>query len=378
MYRPTFFAFVLVSTILAVAKSDNNEVEFEERLLRYLLTESGDKVETRVDEPEARSLSGQIESMLNERGKVSCRKSLPKEKICDFVGDCPDWKDEKNCDNKYRKKGGCEALIFLKDCDYCDGFTDCADNSDEKGCPVGTPTCLEVIPDKWVCDGWRHCYDWSDEMHCEETGGNNDDDQGGNNEDDNNEDGNNPETNNNDGDEENGNEIDQVSCFNPSEGRTGNDDERDFMQQVLDAHNYYRCLHGVGPLYSSSELSDHAQEVAESNAYYGLLLHSSDTDFGENLWYKANTDGSFNENSITGLEVVKAWYDEINVYDFNNPGFNGPTGHFTQVVWKNTEQLGCGYSSKTEYGYTYVYVACNYSPAGNVLGEFAENVLREM
>ena len=49
---------------------------------------------------------------------------------------------------------------------------------------------------------------------------------------------------------------------------------------------------------------------------------------------------------------------------------------FTQVVWKSTTTLGCGYAS---CGASFiipggVFVVCRYSPAGNYLGEFAQNV----
>lgn len=49
------------------------------------------------------------------------------------------------------------------------------------------------------------------------------------------------------------------------------------------------------------------------------------------------------------------------------------TGHFTQIVWKSTEQLGCGLAITTD---NRVYGVCNYFPQGNVInqGYFEENV----
>nr|CAD7443043.1 unnamed protein product [Timema bartmani] len=45
------------------------------------------------------------------------------------------------------------------------------------------------------------------------------------------------------------------------------------------------------------------------------------------------------------------------------------TGHYTQVVWANTYQVGCGYI-KYKVGYaTYNYVVCDYGPSGNYLGQ---------
>lgn len=48
------------------------------------------------------------------------------------------------------------------------------------------------------------------------------------------------------------------------------------------------------------------------------------------------------------------------------------TGHFTQVVWKDSTELGVG-MARNRNGE--VYVVCNYNPAGNFLGSFTENVL---
>jgi hypothetical protein len=46
--------------------------------------------------------------------------------------------------------------------------------------------------------------------------------------------------------------------------------------------------------------------------------------YGENLY--ATSGGP-----VDAYAVVKPWYDEVSKYDFNNPGFSGATGHFTQV-----------------------------------------------
>ena len=67
------------------------------------------------------------------------------------------------------------------------------------------------------------------------------------------------------------------------------------------------------------------------------------------------------------------WYDEIKNYDFSNPGFASNTGHFTQVIWKKSSEIGLG-MAKSESGKTY-FVA-HYLPAGNILGEFDKNVIK--
>ena len=67
--------------------------------------------------------------------------------------------------------------------------------------------------------------------------------------------------------------------------------------------------------------------------------------------------------------ATQMWYDELTDpgYDFSNPGFGAGTGHFTQVVWKGSTELGCGISG--------VYVVCRYcNEAGNMSGAFPQNV----
>ena len=66
------------------------------------------------------------------------------------------------------------------------------------------------------------------------------------------------------------------------------------------------------------------------------------------------------------------WYNEVNSYDFYNQGFTSDTGHFTQLVWQSTTQLGCGIGINDQSNS--VYGVCNYVPPGNVDGEFEDNV----
>lgn len=65
------------------------------------------------------------------------------------------------------------------------------------------------------------------------------------------------------------------------------------------------------------------------------------------------------------------WYDEIKDYNFDNPGNFGGTGHFTQVVWAGSSEMGV---AKAGEGDGTQYVVARYSPAGNVMGQFKENV----
>lgn len=80
--------------------------------------------------------------------------------------------------------------------------------------------------------------------------------------------------------------------------------------------------------------------------------------------------------STSGLakQCVKAWYDEIKYYDYSNPGFSSKTGHFTQVLWYKSVELGVGYAIGNKGGRYEHYCVAQYSPPGNYLGQFHQNV----
>lgn len=135
----------------------------------------------------------------------------------------------------------------------------------------------------------------------------------------------------------------------------------DFASQILEAHNNKRSLHKDTPSLSwSDELASYAQDYADKYDCSGTLTHSGGK-YGENLAVGYDATGS-----------VDAWYNEIDSYDYSNPTFSSSTGHFTQVVWKSSTELGCGIKKCGSYWGS--YVICSYNPAGNYLGKFADNV----
>ena len=65
----------------------------------------------------------------------------------------------------------------------------------------------------------------------------------------------------------------------------------------------------------------------------------------------------------------------LGIFDFSDNGI----GHFTQVVWKKSTKLGIGRATGKIDGLIDMHctwVVGRYSPAGNVLGRFKENVLK--
>ncbi|XP_046839089.1 uncharacterized protein LOC124433373 [Xenia sp. Carnegie-2017] len=142
-----------------------------------------------------------------------------------------------------------------------------------------------------------------------------------------------------------------------------------YRQNQLDLHNYYRSLHGAPLMTKNDTLTAQAQSYAEELATRNALRHCADTpgcnpyDAGENLASGGNIE----------LNATVLWYNEIHDYNFCYDMDTSPTkpgsqdrqiGHFTQVVWEGSTELGIGYA-RTADGRT-VYVVARYKPAGNV------------
>merc|ERR1719378_1412023 len=91
------------------------------------------------------------------------------------------------------------------------------------------------------------------------------------------------------------------------------------------------------------------------------MKHSYRPNEGENIFYSK----SKNEGSC--VDAALAWYNEIKDYRYANPGFSGATGHFTQVVWKDSTKVGVGiaHSAPDGAGFITTYIVAKYTPQGN-------------
>jgi len=115
--------------------------------------------------------------------------------------------------------------------------------------------------------------------------------------------------------------------------------------------------------------SDNLASKAQGWADNCKFVHSGGTlgPFGENL--AAGTGSSYDIAA-----AVKSWTDEVSEYSPSNP----VASHFTQVVWKSSTQVGCAVQScsgifAASFGLAKFFV-CEYSPQGNIIGDFSENV----
>uniref|UniRef100_A0A0K0E6J1 SCP domain-containing protein n=1 Tax=Strongyloides stercoralis TaxID=6248 RepID=A0A0K0E6J1_STRER len=139
----------------------------------------------------------------------------------------------------------------------------------------------------------------------------------------------------------------------------------DMRNRILEETNRYREAHGVEPLTYDYDLEKASQKYAKYLADRNLFDHdplNKQNAWGENL---------ARMSAALGPLATKRWYDEVDMYDFVNKRYVPGTGHFTQLVWKDTKKVGCGIYLKRED----LYVVCKYTPQGNFRDEFAEKVL---
>jgi uncharacterized protein YkwD len=139
---------------------------------------------------------------------------------------------------------------------------------------------------------------------------------------------------------------------------------------MLAGHNDARSALGLPPLRWNAALAADARLYADELARTGRFEHSpqprGDPPQGENLW--TGTRGAYSYAEMVGHWVAeRRFYQPRPVPDSSGSGRFGDVAHFTQIVWRGTQEVGCAEAgSRTDD-----YVVCRYLPAGNVVGETA-------
>lgn len=135
-------------------------------------------------------------------------------------------------------------------------------------------------------------------------------------------------------------------------------DTKVFTSAILNSTNFYRAEHNASDLAWNKTLATFADKYLDE---VECDFKHSGGPYGENLA----------QGYPTAAQGVEGWGDERNEYDFKKGEFTHETGHFTQLVWKNTSTVGCGRRLCGENGW---YLVCEYWPRGNVIGEFTKEV----
>lgn len=165
------------------------------------------------------------------------------------------------------------------------------------------------------------------------------------------------------------------------------------------AHNAIRqqasLAEGIEPplpdLTWSDELAEIAQDWADTltTDECGSIAHRPNGRLGENIAARGSRGISL--EPMPPEDAVQGWADEVECWTYGritggNPNVQGGEqceqeciadlnstgcGHYTQLVWANTREVGCGYSTcTTEDDFLFEVWVCNYDPPGNVISQF--------
>lgn len=157
--------------------------------------------------------------------------------------------------------------------------------------------------------------------------------------------------------------VDQATTPPADSGRSA---QSQWIQTILAAHNRYRSAVGIPSLTWSRELANDAKAWADRLAFSGnrTLQHDRNTVDGENLWMGTS-------EAFTLTQMVDSWGQEKQYFVYgvfpNVSSTNrwSDVGHYTQMIWAATTQVGCGLST----GGGFDFLVCRYSPPGNFQGQ---------
>lgn len=157
-------------------------------------------------------------------------------------------------------------------------------------------------------------------------------------------------------------DILEAQLKNEGTALEGNTSEPKEFQGILAAHNKWRQQVNVPALSWSSSAASIAQAWANNLQSRGCVMEHNPNrgNYGENIYWSFGF-------SPTPANVVDSWGEEIKDYDYatNTCQAGKVCGHYTQVVWRDTQEVGCGKASCND---EQVWV-CNYSPPGNWVGQ---------
>ena len=145
------------------------------------------------------------------------------------------------------------------------------------------------------------------------------------------------------------------------------DTNRSFQHRLLAAHNVERGAVGVDPLAWNPRLAASAQQWADHLAATGQFRHSPDSPTdpqGENLW--EGTRGYYSIEDKVGAWSREKRYFRQGMFPANSTtGRVEDVGHYTQLVWRDTREVGCAEARSADEE----VLVCRYASPGNYRGE---------
>lgn len=166
-----------------------------------------------------------------------------------------------------------------------------------------------------------------------------------------------------------------------NEGDTLDNTEGSYKSQVLECHNVHRANHSSPPVTWSNEIAATAAKIAK-RCVFEHVMGIDGGKYGQNIAAGAQAGGI--------SHVISDQFYNAEINDFGNQyGDEHPSGfeqwgHFSQLVWKNTREVGCatvhcpGGVGNTGKHVPPYFTVCNYKPPGNIAGAYPQNVLKPL
>nr|APA33914.1 seminal fluid protein [Nilaparvata lugens] len=163
---------------------------------------------------------------------------------------------------------------------------------------------------------------------------------------------------------------------------TGND-----IQTIVNTHNNLRAMVARGQLRNQPPAQNMQQmtwdsQLAQRAQYWAnqcVYAHDKNrgNDVGQNIAQEYFSGHSNRQHNFTKV-IYDLWFSEHVRYRYKKlgPGDSSDpataTGHYTQIVWANTNRVGCGFASyyQTQKRQDQIFYVCNYAPSGNFIGQY--------
>ncbi|VEN60351.1 unnamed protein product [Callosobruchus maculatus] len=110
-------------------------------------------------------------------------------------------------------------------------------------------------------------------------------------------------------------------------------------------------------------LAAEAQKIANTHRFKHVRVHDHrwppPRGVGQNIYMYGSTS---NVGGPNWKRAIDTWRNESRKYCYSPCGGSSATGHFTQIIWADTEFIGCGYASYKDGGMNRMLMVCNYGP----------------
>ena len=165
--------------------------------------------------------------------------------------------------------------------------------------------------------------------------------------------------------------VKKKSSLNRARTNAEDIDLETFISEMVKLHNELRIKHDSLPLNENEELNNMASSYAKS------LANNQEKNNCEYNVYKEEILGEniFITDYKKPKDIFKKISNEKYEYDFDKNKYSSSSAHFTQAIWKDTTDIGCGFWADKASKKNFIVLL--YYPAGNVFGNFNKNVNKE-